>query len=166
VPIDALADALEDPALSDAEVERIAAEEVAFAINPESLRLVLAALPRLEATPGAWGKPLCGAVAKITSVDKALADEAAREGVRSVSPSLLEADWIATRSALFYVTPQMLSVLWWEWRIVTAMTKGKERWKFSGVVIEKADGERLELRTSREASRLLVALGERFVIPG
>lgn len=108
------------------------------------------------------GRSLCGAPGKIKALDTVIADEAVAEGFRSLNPALLEADWLATPQALFYVTPRVQSVRWWRWDIVTRVRAGKTRWKFSGVLVEKIDGETLELRTSRDAATLLVGLGYRF----
>jgi hypothetical protein len=150
--------------MSSADLERLAADESPFAVNPRSLELLRAALTKLDSPIApSWGRPLCGAVGKIKSVDRALADEAEAGGTKSLNPMLLEADWLATRIALFYVTPRLESVIWWKWDIITGMSAGRERWKFSGVIIDKADGESLELRTSRDAAKLLLALGNRYV---
>jgi hypothetical protein len=157
-------EALGDVSISNADLERLAIEESPFAVNPHSLDLLEAALEKLNSPiPPSMGRPLCGAVGKIKAVDRALADEAQAGGTRSVNPLLLEADWLATRTALFYVTPRLESVIWWKWDVITGMRAGRERWKFSGVSIDKADGGTLELRTSREAAKLLIALGRRFV---
>ena len=99
---------------------------------------------------------------KVETIDAALADEAVADGVRSPNAALLEADWLATKDALFYVTPRLRSVLWYRWDVIQQVRAGKTRWKFSGVFVDKSDGEVLDLRTSRSAASLLVGLGYRF----
>lgn len=158
-------DALIDDTTSTEELERVAVVEQPYTVKLESLLLLDTTLDEMASVRQSnWsGRPLCGAPGKIKAVDSKLADEAIAEGVRSVNPALLEADWLATRDALFYVTPRLRSVRWWRWDVVTRVRAGNTRWRFSGVLVEKADGETLDLRTSRDAATLLVGLGWRFI---
>ena len=158
-------DAVIDAKVSDAALEALAGEMLPFAVQEDSLKMLAASLDVMRSkSTSIWdGEPLCGAPGKIKSVDTEIADDALRAGVRSLNPSLLEADWLATKDALFYFTPRLVAMHWWRWDVVRAMKPGKTRWKFSGVSVYPSDGSEFELRTSREAATLLVGLGHRFI---
>jgi len=81
-------DALGDKSVSDEDLEQLAADLLPFTVKPHSLDLMLG-------LPQGWGLPLCGAPGKIKAVDRDLADQAEAEGIVSVNPALLEADWLA-----------------------------------------------------------------------
>ena len=142
--------------------------EQPFDVQLESHLLLDSSLDEMATShPSLWtGRSLCGGPAKIKTIDAELADEAIAGGVGSPNPALLEADWLATKDALFYVTPRLRSVLWYRWDVIQQLRAGKTRWKFSGVFVDKSDGEVIDLRTSRGAASLLVGLGYRFASGG
>lgn len=76
---------------------------------------------------------------------------------------LLEADWIAKRRSIYYVTPRVFSVVWWDWGFIRSVSLGQRVWKFSGVLINKQEDETIDLRTSTFGADLLLTLAHRFV---
>jgi hypothetical protein len=157
-----LVTALRDEAVTDIEVERLAGElRVFHGVNPESVELLTSQLSSLPDASLHLAVPLCGAVGKIKSIDRGLADKVVEPGTRRAS-GLLEADWIATRAALFYVTPALGAVAWWPWSEIKSAAPGPRRWKFGGVVLRKQTGGEVDLRTTASDVELLLALSTRF----
>jgi hypothetical protein len=154
--------ALRDEAVTDIEVERLASElQVFHGVNPHSLELLRSELPTLLDSSVGWEVPLCGAAGRVKSIDRGLAERLVEPGTAK-SPGLLEADWIATRTALFYVTPGLGTAASWPWSEIQSSAPGKRRWKFGGVVFRKRDGGEVDLRTTASDVDLLLALTERF----
>ena len=108
--------------------------EQPFDVQLESHLLLDSSLDGMASRrPSLWaGRSLCGGPAKIKTIDAALAAEAIAKGVRSPNPSLLDADWLATKDALFYVTPRVRSVFGMD-GTSSSRSGRKTRWKFSGV---------------------------------
>jgi hypothetical protein len=157
--------ALRDEALTDIEVERLAGElHVFHGVNPQSVELLKSQLSALPDGSLRLAAPLCGAVGKIKSVDRGLADKVVQPRRRR-SSELLEADWIATRAALFYVTPGFGAVAYWPWAEIQSAVPGARRWKFAGVILRKREGGEVDLRTTAADVDLLLALTTRFCLP-
>jgi hypothetical protein len=154
--------ALRDEAVTDIEVERLAIElQVFHGVHSQSVELLTSQLPTLPDSSVGWEVPLCGAAGKVRSVDRGLAEQLVEPGTPK-SPGLLEADWIATRTALFYVTPGLGTAAWWPWSEIQSSAPGKRRWKFGGVLFRKQDGGEVDLRTTASDVDLLLALTKRF----
>jgi hypothetical protein len=79
-------------------------------------------------------------VAKCTALDKEILAKHVLVQGRSGGLNLLEADWVATNAALYYVTPRVASVLRWPWEQIVSVVKGRRGLLTAGVDIRFTNG--------------------------
>lgn len=108
-------------------------------------------------------KPLGGGAAKSKDMDKKVLDTwidaVGMANVRKHGVNALEADWIATTSALFYVTPNAESVIPYPWSTIDEITVVKRRSLSSVLGIKLRNGEEtFKLKTGKTSGDRLLEI--------
>lgn len=108
-------------------------------------------------------QPVAGGAAKSKELDKKILDTwidvVGMANVRKFGTNALEADWIATRTALFYVTPNAESVIPYPWSSIVAISVLKQRTLSSELSITLKDGKKpIKLKTGRTSGDRLLEL--------
>lgn len=85
-------------------------------------------------------RPLAGGAAKVKELDRQFLDryisqvgerEARRQGL-----FLLEADWVATEEALYYISPRVGQGCRYPWEDIASISIVKKRWRSATVAIQ------------------------------
>ncbi len=111
--------------------------------------------------------PLAGGAAKAKEVDKKVLDvwidQIGMATIRQFGVNALEADWIATNNALFYVTPRAESVVTFSWSMI-AEIKVKKQGPASTTFNIRLKSERkpFEMKTGRTSGERLLDLWRTF----
>ena len=111
--------------------------------------------------------PLAGGVARNRVRDKANLDEyVAVVGMRNAARggiNLLESDWVATASALYYITPRARHLDRYQWSEIAEVSIARRRLAKALVSVRLIGGlEHVELETSRSSSEELIQLWTEF----
>ena len=119
----------------------------------ESMRLVQTDHP---------GETVLGrGVAKCTALDKEILERHVSSLGRSGGMRLLEADWVATDAALYYVTPRTGSVLRWPWDQIVSVAKGRRGLLTAGVDIRFTNGSVMTWKLAGTSAAELSAIASR-----
>lgn len=110
---------------------------------------------------------LAGGAAKSKELDKRVLDSwidaVGMAEVRKYGVNALEADWIATSNALFYVTPNADSVISYPWSLIGDIIVGRRRAMSSELVITtKTDERPIKLKAGRTSCDRLLELWKTY----
>jgi hypothetical protein len=94
-------------------------------------------------------------VAKCRSLDSKIFDEHLTGRGTSGGLGVLEADWVATNVALYYVTPRVGSVLRWLWSDIASIEKGRRKLVTADTQIRLADGTSMKWNLAATSSAKL-----------
>lgn len=108
-------------------------------------------------------QPVAGGAAKSKELDKKILDTwidaVGMANVRKFGTNALEADWIATPTALFYVTPNADSVIPYLWSSIDEINIIRRRALSSELSIKaKAEAKPIKLKTGRTSGERLIEL--------
>ena len=94
-------------------------------------------------------------VAKCRSLDSKIFDEHLTGRGTSGGLGVLEADWVATNIALYYVTPRVGSVLRWPWSEIASVEKGRRKLVTANTQIRLTDGSTMKWNLAATSSAKL-----------
>jgi hypothetical protein len=112
--------------------------------------------------------PLTGGAARIRSLDQEILDDLiasiGTQQARKLGTRVLSADWIATESALHYVTPKAQSVVSFPWDQIREIRSGKLRRLSQTLTLQLVlePSTTLEVEVGRSKGRALITVAQRF----
>jgi hypothetical protein len=84
--------------------------------------------------------PLAGGAAKVKELDREFLDRYVSQVGESVAKrqglNLLEADWVATEEALYYISPRVGQGFRYPWTDIAEISIVKKRWRFATLAIQ------------------------------
>jgi hypothetical protein len=84
--------------------------------------------------------PLAGGAANVKELDRDLLDRYISQVGESVAKrqglNLLEADWVATEEALYYISPRVGQGFRYPWTDIAQISIVKKRWRFATLAIQ------------------------------
>jgi hypothetical protein len=87
---------------------------------------------------------LAGGAAKVKQLDRQFLDryisEVGEAAARREGLNLLEADWVATRDALYYIAPRVGQGIRYPWNDILSLSIVKQRWRFATLAIQLRQG--------------------------
>jgi hypothetical protein len=106
-------------------------------------------------------KPLAGGAAKVRKLDRQFLDyyisQVGDRAARRQGLNLLEADWVATEEALYYVSPRVKQACRYRWTEIVSVEMIKQRWRSAAVAI-RLPNEVVTLKAGRTSATILTKL--------
>jgi hypothetical protein len=101
---------------------------------------------------------LAGGAAKVKNLDRQFLDryisQVGERAARRERLNLLEADWVATDKALYYISPRVGQGCRYPWAHILSLVIVKQRWRFATVAIQ-LPRDVVTIKVSRSSANVL-----------